>query len=102
MAYLGAEVYLHILTFFFGIVFIYLTEREQEQGEQQVEADGEAGSPLSREPDVGLHPRTSRSQPQPKADIQPPEPPRCPVFTYLLNAENEAVFSKEGQENRKE
>ena len=33
-------------------------EREQEhkQGEWQAEGEGEAGSPLSREPDAGLHP----------------------------------------------
>ena len=33
--------------------------REHKQGEQQ--AEGEAGSPLSREPHVGLDPRTLRS-----------------------------------------
>ena len=53
---------------FSEILFIYLTERERErereremraqQGEQQAEGEGQAGSPLSREPDVGLHPRT--------------------------------------------
>ena len=32
-------------------------EREHKQG-GGVEAEGEAGSPLSREPDVGLDPRT--------------------------------------------
>ena len=41
--------------------FIYLfvkraRVREHKQGERQTE--GEAGSPLSREPDAGLHPRT--------------------------------------------
>jgi len=35
-----------------------LTEREHKQGEQQAEGEGEAGSPPSREPDVGLDPRT--------------------------------------------
>ena len=39
--------------------FIYLSEKERErehkQGEQQVE--GEAGSPLSRDPNAGLDPR---------------------------------------------
>ena len=39
--------------------FIYLTEREYKQGEQQ--AEGEAGSPPSKEPDAGLDPRTLRS-----------------------------------------
>ena len=44
--------------------FIYLAERERErehkQREQQAEGDGEAGSPMSREPDVGLDPSTPR------------------------------------------
>ena len=40
------------------ILFIYLTKREHKQGEQQAEGEGEAGSLLTREPDVGLEPRT--------------------------------------------
>jgi len=36
--------------------FIYLSEREHKQGEWQ--AEREAGSLLSREPNVGLHLRT--------------------------------------------
>jgi len=32
------------------------------------EAEGEAGSPLSREPDAGLDPRTLGLRPEPKAD----------------------------------
>jgi len=32
------------------------------------DGEGEADSPLSREPYVGLDPRTLRSQPEPKAD----------------------------------
>jgi len=50
--------------------FIYLSGRDWERackpGEQQ--AGGEAGSPLSREPDDGLDPRTLGSWPEPKAD----------------------------------
>ena len=41
--------------------FIYLFDREREstsRGEQQAEGRIEAGSPLSREPDAGLDPRT--------------------------------------------
>jgi len=43
---------------FFFKDFIYLSERwrEHKQGEQR--AEGEAGSPPSKEPDVGLDPRT--------------------------------------------
>ena len=37
--------------FIFKILFIYLREREHKQGEG---IEGEADSPLSREPDVGL------------------------------------------------
>ena len=47
--------------FFFKILFIYLTERDHKQAERQAEREEEAGSPLSREPDAGLDPRTLRS-----------------------------------------
>ena len=43
----------------FKILFIRKRERESasaQQGEQQAEGKGEAGSPLSREPDPGLIP----------------------------------------------
>ena len=36
-------------------------EREHEQGEWQVEGEGEAGSLMSRKPNVGLDPRTPGS-----------------------------------------
>jgi len=53
-------------------LFIYLTERERDsehkQGEKQAEAEGEADSPQSRDPDLGLNPRTLRSWSEPKAD----------------------------------
>ena len=45
-------------TFFFFRIFIYLLMRDR-GAETQVE--GEAGSPLNREPDTGLDPRTLRS-----------------------------------------
>ena len=50
--------------FFFFKDFIYLLEREHvqerahRQGELPAEGEGEAGSWLSREPDMGLHPRS--------------------------------------------
>jgi len=44
------------LLFFKKILFIYLRERKGEG-----ETEGEADSPLSREPDAGLNPRTLRS-----------------------------------------
>jgi len=44
-------------------------EREKESmNGGGVEGEGEADSPLSREPDVGLDPRTLGSWPEPKAD----------------------------------
>ena len=43
--------------FFFKVLFIYLTQREPKQRERQAEGEGEAGSPLSREANVGLEPR---------------------------------------------
>ena len=54
----------------FFLRFIYLTERDG----AQTGGEGEAGSPLSKEPDVGFNPRTAWSQPEPKADAQPTEP----------------------------
>ena len=47
------------LSLFLKILFIYLTERESAQTGGV--GKGEAGSTLSREPDVGLDPRTPRS-----------------------------------------
>ena len=52
--------------FFFKILFIYLAKRERAQAGGVRE--GEAGSLLSRELDMGLDPRTPRSGPEPKAD----------------------------------
>jgi len=54
---------------FFLSDFIYLTQRgERERAQAGGEAEGEAGSLLSKEPDVGLDPRTLGSRPEPKAD----------------------------------
>jgi len=45
--------------FFLKILFIYLTETQQERGHKQGGVgEGKAGFPLSREPDAGLDPRT--------------------------------------------
>ena len=45
-------------SFFKKILFIYLTESEHKQAERQVVGEAEAGFLLSREPDVGLGPRS--------------------------------------------
>ena len=52
------------------------TERAQAGGE--AEGEGEAGSPLCREPDMGLDPRTLGSRPELKSDASLTEPPRHP------------------------
>ena len=48
--------------FFFFKEFIYLFDRERETVRERTQAggvgEGEAGFPLSREPDAGLDPRT--------------------------------------------
>jgi len=54
--------------------------------------EGEAGFPLSRQPNAGLYPRTPGSRPELKADRRPTtEPPRRPyrndfvdIYKYLL------------------
>ena len=49
---------------YFSKDFIYFFDRENvstQVGEWQAEAEGEANSLLSREPDMGLYPRTLRS-----------------------------------------
>ena len=54
-----------LLRQFLKILSIYLRERESEH---RWGREGEAGSSLSREPDIGLDPRTLRSWPEPKAE----------------------------------
>ena len=63
-------IYLFIYFYFLKILFIYLTERDTAREGTQVGGveEGEAGLPLSREPDGGLHPRTLGSPPEPKAE----------------------------------
>ena len=48
------------------------------------EAEGEVGSPLSREPDVVLDPRTPGSWPELKADTQPLSHPGAPNNFFLM------------------
>ena len=49
------------------------------RGGRQREREKQA---LSREPDVGLDPRTLGSQPEPNTYAQLTEPPRCPSFSF--------------------
>ena len=61
---------------FFKILFTHL--REGGTAEQRGGIEGKTDSPLNREPNTGLDPRTLRSQPDLKADALPTEPPSCP------------------------
>jgi len=47
--------------YFLKILFIYLRERERERAQAGGAAEEEAGSPLSKEPNVALEPRTPGS-----------------------------------------
>ena len=51
-------------------------EREREKTQKGGTAEGEAGTPLGREPDMGPHPRTEVPRPELKADAQLIEPHR--------------------------
>jgi len=74
-------VYIYLLTNFLKTLFTCLTERKREhkKGGQQAEGEGEADSPPSQKPAMGLHPRTPGSRPEPKADAQLTEAPRRPL-----------------------
>ena len=67
-----------IFFYFLKILFIYLRERQWERAWARRRSEGEADSPWSWEPDVGLDPGTRGSWPEPKAVVQPTEPPRRP------------------------
>ena len=60
--------------YFKDFIYLFETERERERAHTRggewggAEGEGEADSPLSREADVGLDPRTLGSWPEPKAD----------------------------------
>ena len=62
----------------------YLFEKERKSTRR--EGEGEADSPLSREHDAGLDPRTPGSGPELKAEASPTEPPRDPniVLSYFI------------------
>ena len=70
LAFLTASLVVRVSFFLKDFLSLFDREREREhkQGERQAEEEGEAGSPMSRDPDSGCHPRTPRSRPEPKAD----------------------------------
>ena len=53
---------------FFLRFYLFIWQRSQVGGEAGREREEEAGSPLRREPDMGLDPRTLGSRPEPKAE----------------------------------
>ena len=55
------SIWLTMFVCFFKVLFIYLTENERAQIGGTAEGEGEADSPLSREPNMGLNPRTLES-----------------------------------------
>ena len=68
------EVQVPKILFFFKKRFMSSFDREStSRGKWETETEaqrwGGAGSPLSREPNAGLDPRTLGSRPEPKADV---------------------------------
>lgn len=68
--------------FFFKILFIYLTERERTP--EGGAGEGEAGFPLSREPDAGFDPIILGSRPESKAGASRLDHARAPKVGFLL------------------
>ena len=77
-----------VSNFYFFKDFIYLTERDTaREGTQAGGAgEGEEGSPLSRDPNAGLDPRTLGLRPEPKADTSLTEPPQVPLLATFKYA----------------
>lgn len=74
-------VFLNLYFFFFNLIGtdqVRKRQRESPSTSQETAGRGEAGSPLNKEPDVQLDPRTPGSWPKPKADAQLSEPPTQP------------------------
>ena len=65
---------------FEDFIYLYLTERESISRGRR----GRSSHPPSREPDVGLDPRTPGSSPEPKANASPMEPPQNPWNQQVL------------------
>ena len=63
---------------FFSFLKILFIHSWETQREVETQAEGEAGSPLGREPDAGLNPKTPGSWPEPEADGQPLSHPGDP------------------------
>ena len=58
----GVSLSLSLFKNLFYFIYLRKTKRERTQpGREEAEEEGEADSPLSREPDVGLDPKTPGS-----------------------------------------
>ena len=93
--------------FCFFVFCFFLTEREREhkQGEQHIEEEGGTGSLLSREPSVGLNPRTQDHDLSQKQTHETPEPPRCPGNGILISSDivtNFIDFPSDGEKEARE
>lgn len=58
------------------------------------QGEEEADSPVSTEPNVGLDPKTLRIRPEPKADAQPSQPPRCPQLPFCKGSVTSTAMRK--------
>ena len=76
-----------IWLFFFKdfYLFIWQTEITSRQRGRQRERGREAGSPLSREPNLGLNPKTLGSRPEPKAEALTQWATQAPPWIENLN-----------------
>ena len=67
--------------------------RERDNSKGAAEGEGEADSLLSRNPDMGLDPRTLGPRPELKADTLLTEPPRCPQKLLILMKSQKIIFT---------
>ena len=70
----------HLSFYFFSLKTFFFSFIHERHRERQRQAEGEA---LHGEPDAGLDPGTPGSQPEPKAEAQPPSHPGVLTLTIL-------------------
>ena len=61
----------------------------QRERETQNRKQAPGSEPSAQSPTRGSNPWTTRSQPEPKSDAQPTEPPRRPYITYFYSTGKE-------------
>ena len=79
-----------VINFLWKILFIWERERALSRGEWQAEREGEAHSPLSRKPDVGLNPKTQDQDLGWRYSTN--WATQAPYFHHLLNAHLSYIF----------